>query len=143
MSLLLQVTSWIESYRTLLDQWGMFSVRAELDIALTNAGCTSQPFQQVIITIIIVINIVLDFIIIIIIMIINNMIIRCLSAVTTAGSPSRPGTRGCPRGATPAASPDRAWPAVTSPRCRPALTARSVTMLLFNFIKANLNILSE
>ena len=25
----------------------MFSVRAELDIALTNAGCNSQPFQQV------------------------------------------------------------------------------------------------
>ena len=42
-----QVTSWIESYRTLLDQWSMFSVRAELDIALTNAGCNSQPFQQV------------------------------------------------------------------------------------------------
>ena len=42
-----QVTAWIESYRTLLDQWNMFSVRAELDIALTNAGCNSQPFQQV------------------------------------------------------------------------------------------------
>ena len=42
-----QVTSWIESYRTLLDQWRMFSVRAELDIALTSAGCNSQPFQQV------------------------------------------------------------------------------------------------
>ena len=41
------MTSWIESYRTLLDQWRMFSVRAELDIALTSAGCNSQPFQQV------------------------------------------------------------------------------------------------
>lgn len=47
------MSSWIESYRTLLDQWSMFSVRAELDIALTNAGCNSQPFQQVSVTIIV------------------------------------------------------------------------------------------
>ena len=51
-----QGTSWIESYRTLLDQWRMFSVRAELDIALTSAGCNSQPFQQVSVMVIIVMS---------------------------------------------------------------------------------------
>ena len=37
----------------------MFSVRAELDIALTNAGCNSQPFQQVsVIIIVCIINLI-------------------------------------------------------------------------------------
>ena len=43
----LQVSGWLESYRTLLDQWTMFTERAELDIALTSAGCNNTPCQQV------------------------------------------------------------------------------------------------
>ena len=46
-SMLLQVSGWLESYRTLLDQWTMFTERAELDIALTSAGCNNTPCQQV------------------------------------------------------------------------------------------------
>jgi len=42
-----QVAGWLESYRTLLDQWAMFSLRTELDIAVTGAGCTSQDSSQV------------------------------------------------------------------------------------------------
>jgi len=42
-----QVTAWVESYRTILDQWNMFTARAELDIALTAASASSQPCQQV------------------------------------------------------------------------------------------------
>ena len=45
--MLLQVSGWLESYRTLLDQWTMFTERAELDIALTSAGCNNTPCQQV------------------------------------------------------------------------------------------------
>ena len=133
-----QVTAWVESYRTLLDQWNMFSVRAELDIALTNAGCNSQPFQQVsslLLSLFIkhyqtLSNIIKHY---------HNIIthyhslsftisFRCSSAATTAASPSPLGTRGCPRGARPAACPGRAAGAVTSPRCRHAPTARSVVI---------------
>ena len=40
----------------------MFSVRAELDIALTNAGCNSQPFQQVSVIIIVsIINLIISY----------------------------------------------------------------------------------
>lgn len=42
-----QVQGWVDSYRQLLDMWTMFTERAELDIALTKSGCTSQPCQQV------------------------------------------------------------------------------------------------
>lgn len=42
-----QVAAWVESYRGLLDQWRLFPVRAELDIALTNAQASSQPAHQV------------------------------------------------------------------------------------------------
>jgi len=42
-----QVTAWVESYRTILDQWNMFTARAELDIALTAASGSTQPCQQV------------------------------------------------------------------------------------------------
>jgi len=42
-----QVTAWVDSYRTILDQWSMFTARAELDIALTAASASSQPCQQV------------------------------------------------------------------------------------------------
>ena len=38
--------AWVESYRGLLDQWRLFPVRAELDIAL-NAAQASQPAHQV------------------------------------------------------------------------------------------------
>ena len=133
-----QVTAWIESYRTLLDQWNMFSVRAELDIALTNAGCNSQPFQQV--------SAVLLSLFIKHYQTLSNIIthyhslsftisFRCSSAATTAASPSPPGTRGCPRGARPAACPGRAAGAATSPRCRPAHTARSVAILYLSSSK--------
>jgi len=42
-----QVSAWVESYRTILDQWTMFTERAELDIALTASNASSQPCQQV------------------------------------------------------------------------------------------------
>ena len=42
-----QVVAWLDSYRTLLDQWAMFSLRTELDIALTTAGCSSLDTSQV------------------------------------------------------------------------------------------------
>ena len=38
---------WLESYRTLLDQWNMFSARAELDIALTAATGARAVSPQV------------------------------------------------------------------------------------------------
>ena len=37
----------MESYRSLLDQWRLFPVRAELDIALNAAQASSQPAHQV------------------------------------------------------------------------------------------------
>lgn len=42
-----QVTAWVESYRTLLDQWRMFNTRTELDLAITNAGSSSIDSSQV------------------------------------------------------------------------------------------------
>ena len=42
-----QVAAWLESYRTLLDQWALFSVRTELDIAVSSAGCSSLDSSQV------------------------------------------------------------------------------------------------
>ena len=39
--------AWVESYRSLLDQWRLFPVRAELDIALNAAQASSQPAHQV------------------------------------------------------------------------------------------------
>ena len=40
-------SAWVESYRSLLDQWRLFPVRAELDIALNAAQASSQPAHQV------------------------------------------------------------------------------------------------
>ena len=42
-----QVTAWVESYRTLLDQWRMFNTRTELDLAITTAGSSSIDSSQV------------------------------------------------------------------------------------------------
>jgi len=42
-----QVAVWVDTYRQLLDQWNMFGARAELDIAMTTTGTTSQPPHQV------------------------------------------------------------------------------------------------
>jgi len=42
-----QVAAWVESYRGLLDQWRLFAVRAQLDIALTAGQAASHPAHQV------------------------------------------------------------------------------------------------
>lgn len=42
-----KVNTWLESFRQMLDQWGLFSERAELDMALTAADPTRESCQQV------------------------------------------------------------------------------------------------